>query len=206
MRQKISVWLLLFFFVFTSKKTFSIQRHLEKSDYPYGLLGNDFGILNAEDLAVNTCRVKPMPFNGEKFKDYLYWQCFETKKTKLICSGYSYFIDFGTFVTLIVMTAKKQDTYYEYLSRKVVSMQSCREYKKDFKNLTKNEKYVCISGMYNEQDKNSAGRMVSYWIFDKFKTKKGCKPYFYGDCSLNYQIKKGCDPNKYTKQMHDNLK
>ena len=77
-------------------------------------------------------------------------------------------------------------------------MQSCRDYKRDWKILTNNEKYICISGMHIDKEKNASGQIVSSWIFDKFKTKKGCGSYFYGGCSLKYQIKNGCNPNKYT--------
>ena len=66
----------------------SHQTHLQelKKEFPYGLLTDDFEILNKQDLKINTCIAEPMPFSYEKrVSSYPYWQCFEVKNSKMTC-------------------------------------------------------------------------------------------------------------------------
>ena len=56
------------------------------SEFPYALLTSDFGILKQEDLAINSCFAKPVPFS-ESSTSYFYWQCFEARQSNLFCEG-----------------------------------------------------------------------------------------------------------------------
>src|ERR1700681_3643600 len=56
-----------------------------QSKYPYGLLGDDYGILTISDLALNACHVKPEPFVPGNFTPYEYWLCFENKLILVAC-------------------------------------------------------------------------------------------------------------------------
>ena len=45
-----------------------------KEDFPFGLLGDDYGILNKDDLAINTCNVEEVEaFPPRDVSPYAYW-------------------------------------------------------------------------------------------------------------------------------------
>ena len=54
-----------------------------------------------------------------------------------------------------------------------------------------NEKYLCISGEISSIKTDSNGRRRWVWIFDRYKTKKGCDSYFEGECDLKKIIANG---------------
>ncbi|MBX9704032.1 MAG: hypothetical protein K2X39_07745 [Silvanigrellaceae bacterium] len=195
MRKKItSLFLTLIFFIINIK-TFAKSKHLETliSKHPYALLGDDYGILNLDDLAINACRARPSPFTLQDFSDYPRWQCFESKKSKLFCDVQDYNVDYDNLGALLVISAKKNGFKHEYLSRRAIDYDDCKSFAKDWKRLSKNQKYVCVDGSFISQKKASDGGITSYWIFEKFKTKKGCVPYFKHDCDYKYQLKHGCE-------------
>ena len=165
------------------------------NEYPYGLLGDDFSILNVEDLASNVCMANPAPF-AKTFSAYPYWQCFETQKAKLFCDGHGYDEDAKDFFTALVVDGTNDSGRQEYVSRRAISFEICKDLEKKWKKLTKNEKYVCISGPFTRVQKQKNNQESLLWTFDKFKTKKGCASYFYGDCNLKYQLKNGCKLQK----------
>src|SRR5437868_1384821 len=57
--------------------------------FPYGLLGDDHGILTLKDLARNACEVIPRPFNSSSthYYPYEYWQCFKSKSISFSCDS-----------------------------------------------------------------------------------------------------------------------
>lgn len=193
MWKKVVIYLLLWWDVFSLNKLFAVTMHLETltSKFPYALIGDDFGVLSLDDLAINSCIAEPSAFTIKDSPGYPYWQCFDARKARIFCSGHKYSEDYNNFSTLLVIAAEKNGFRHEYYSRRAVDYDVCKEFVSDWENLTKNEKYVCLSGPYIEQEKDKNGIMVSYWIFDKFKTKKGCMPYFQYGCSLAYQLKSG---------------
>jgi hypothetical protein len=91
-----------------------------------------------------------------------------------------------------VVSAEKNGEYHEYISRRAISYSACQWFLKKWHHFTESEKHVCISGQYDNKDENPSEKAVSNWTFDKFKTKKGCESYFFGGCSLKYQMKNGC--------------
>ena len=180
--------LILLFFNLATSQTSENSIHLQElqSAFPYGLLTDDFGILTKEDLKINTCGFEVVPFS-EKSTSYPYWQCFEITHSKLDCEGSEYDPEEKERVTVMVISARLNGELHEYLSRRVISLSTCRLFQRAWQKLLKNEKYVCISGPLNFIEKGKQGKRWS-WIFDKYKTKKGCDSYFIGDCSLKYQI------------------
>ena len=72
-----------------SSKMIAHQSVSYDSEFPYALLTSDFGILKREDLAINSCFVKPAPFS-ENSTTYFYWQCFEARQSNLFCEGEGY--------------------------------------------------------------------------------------------------------------------
>lgn len=162
-----------------------------KLKHPYGILGESFGILNSEDVAINDCQAEPMPFAPES-TSYQYWQCFELTRSKLYCDGNKFDKTEKTRVTMMVISEKKDEQTNEYLARRPIPLSSCKSYLADWRELTRNEKYVCVSGSLIYQQKNEAGQLISHWTFDRFKTLRGCQSYFQGGCSLKYQLSHDC--------------
>ncbi|MEK6704890.1 MAG: hypothetical protein AABZ06_03805 [Bdellovibrionota bacterium] len=161
-----------------------------KKQFPYSLIGDDFGILSREDLAINTCDVFPQPFSLDS--NYVpYWQCFSAKGVHIDCSGGGYDADEHTHLTIMAVVANKDAESHEYLSRRAVSLKTCKSYQKDWVRLSKNQDYVCISGSLIRRKPAVNGDVSGWaysWIFESFKTRLGCSSYFEGGCSLTYQI------------------
>ena len=58
--------------------------------------------------------------------------------------------------------------------------------------LTQGESHVCVSGAYiNEEVVESQQRLVS-WVYDRYKTSRGCDSYFEGGCDLKFHVSRGC--------------
>ena len=186
------------FSLFLIGSIFANNNHLQKlnSKFPYALLGDDFEILNENDLAINACEAIPSPFSLKQSDYYPRWQCFETKKSRLFCDGHRYDELEKIFYTLLVIAGQKNHERHEYLSRKKIPYSACISYAQDWHRLLKNEKYVCFSGAFiTKKEKGYKGRNIYYWIFNSFKTKKGCEPYFEGWCDLKFLQDRGknCD-------------
>ena len=189
------------FSLFLTGSTFSTPTHLQKlnSKFPYALLGDDFGILNENDLAINACEATPSPFSSEQGDYYPRWQCFETKKARLFCDGHGYDESAKAFYTLLVIAGEKNSERHEYLTRRTIPYDDCISYAQDWHRLLKGEKYVCVSGAFiTKKEKGYKGRNIYSWIFNSFKTRKGCDPYFKGWCDIKFLQKQGknCDPNR----------
>ena len=155
------------------------------SHYPYGLLTGDYGILNLDDLKINACEAIPAPFSEKKpYAVYPYWQCFEAKSAKLICEGRQYDGESQTRVSWLIVSARLNGELHEYMARRNMSVHACALYKKRWLQLTKGQKYVCVSGSMWSNKKDEKGNRVWTWIFGRYKTKKGCDSYFEGECHL----------------------
>jgi len=61
-----------------------------RKKFPYSLLTDDFGILDEDDLASNSCAAIPTPFSKRNLA-FPYWQCFEVNDTEVSC------IDIGPY-------------------------------------------------------------------------------------------------------------
>src|SRR3989344_2319883 len=178
----ISFLLLQQFSVFATE----IHKNRFQKKFPYALLTNDFGVLEEEDLKINSCLATPAPFSNEH-SSYSYWQCFEVKQSKMVCEGKKYDPDSKARASLLVFSAIRDGETHEFISRRTMPRTSCELYQKNWEKLTKNEKYVCMSGSdYLREIKKK--KIVWNWIFNRYKTKKGCDSYFEGECSLKYQI------------------
>ena len=159
--------------------------------YPYGLLGDDHGLLTEQDLAVNTCDVIPEQFSPTS-KAYPYWQCFNTNQLSVLCENPIYAEDLGTKAVIMAVRAKTGTSIQEYLSSRPISLKRCHGYQRDWQRLSRAEKYACVTGQLNGKGTDNEGAQVIYWIFDKFKTHRGCVSYFVGACNLAYQLRNGC--------------
>lgn len=164
--------------------------HLQELNnaYPYGLLTDDFGILNINDLKINSCMATPSPFTEDSIS-YSYWQCFEIKTAKLDCEGRIYDPESKERVSLIVVSGIRNGELHEFISRRVIPLWFCRIYKKNWLKFTKKQKHVCMTGSLIHK-KILKNKIKWAWTFDRYKTKKGCDSYFEDECYLkNYQAR-----------------
>lgn len=150
-----------------------------KKTYPFALLTDDFGILNMDDLKISGCIAVPSDFKTKPFTPYARWQCFESKNVKIICEGNSYDESAKTRFSIPVIKVNQSGSRQEFMGRKVIRLSDCVYFREAMKKLKRGQSHVCISG--SEYRSNGS---VSVWIFDRFKTKKGCESYFQGDCDL----------------------
>jgi hypothetical protein len=190
MREKIGLLFLTFFSFSCVAYPIKTSSFISKSSYDYDLLGEGFGIIGREDIAINDCQATPRPFSIES-TSYQYWQCFEVKQSRLYCDGKGYDESEKKWMTVMVISGIKEGSLHEYITRRAIPLTECQVFEQDWKRLVENEKYVCVSGSFNRKE-NSKGQWKSNWTFDRFKTKKGCESYFEGGCSLKYQIDQGC--------------
>lgn len=160
--------------------------HLErlKSRYPYGLIGDDYGLLTEEDLAVNTCNTSELtPFSGDRNMAYPYWQCFPVKNTKMECDHAGYDPTIKKETGYLEIDAKNENGLQSYLARDAMDMRDCRKYLLGWKQKTQDQEHVCVSGSYGGFSGIRDGRKETDWVFDKFKTSKGCESHR-SACSL----------------------
>lgn len=153
--------------------------------YPYSVLTNDYGILNEKDLDTSKEGVKPPPFLPKEGYGYLYWQCFPRDRISIGLKDMGYTSeDIGgeeNFSDLRIMISDESNGYHEYSMRRVWPTSSYEERFKVWLKLMKNQKYVCLLGDFVYRREKSNG-VVSSWIFEKIKTKKGSDSYFKNAC------------------------
>ncbi|MBI3556556.1 MAG: hypothetical protein HY074_09860 [Deltaproteobacteria bacterium] len=171
----------------------SSSKHLDelRKRYPYGLIGDDFGLLNVDDLAVNTCDAEPEPFS-EKSIAYPYWQCFETNKIVFSCKLEDYDESIKKQLAGIEITVSLSDQQISYSSRRAIVLSNCKWFESEWKRVTQNQKHVCLSGPRGSDDEMSGVQKQTNRMFDKFKTQHGCVSYFHGDCDLQYRLAQDC--------------
>jgi len=196
MWQIASLTLLLYPLI--SEATSSNDRYLKHhksltSKHPFDLIGDDYDILNEEDLIINECATEPEPFSSKAIY-FSYWQCFEAKNVSILCDHGGIQDPKEGIQAFIVLEVSQKKSNHEYIARRPWALKSCKNFVKGFRRLTKDTKHVCISGsLINNQEIDKNGRTNTSWVFDKYKTKNGCDSYFEGECSLKYQIKNGCE-------------
>ncbi len=168
--------------------------HLQELNelFPYALLTDDFGILNKDDLKMNQCLAEPSLFSEGGRTFYPYWQCFEIKDVKMFCEGKKYSAEEKSRMTMLVLSGIRNNELNEFISRRPVKLKLCHLYLHDWVKFTKNEKYVCISGDFINSEITKAGQKKKFWIFDRYKTKKGCDAYFRGTCIPRENNRESC--------------
>ena len=167
--------------------TTTLQGDQLKAKYPFALLGDDHGLLTEEDLAINSQKADPEPFSPESTA-YPYWQCFPRNQMYFDCEFTQYDASEKSKLAILAIGYHKNGETQEYLSRRAIPISACHAHKQDWNRLTKNQNYVCMSGIFIETqiepDKGTPTKS-SAWIFDRFKTAQGCDSYFVGDCRLS---------------------
>ncbi len=159
------------------------DKHLErlKKEFPFGLITDDYGILNVQDLRRNACIAMPSPFSNRKWSSYPIWQCFEVKNTNFDCEIGGRDEDTKEMMAMMVIFGARNGENHEFVSRRPLPLKSCRLYQKDWRKFTQNEKYVCLSGSSPIENKIK-GKLGWDWVFGRYKTRKGCDSYFADEC------------------------
>lgn len=158
-----------------------------KSKFPYGLLGDDYGVLTLNDLAINACGVVPRPFNSNShYYPYEYWQCFESKTLSFDCDSNGIPDEHEGVMGLIVVKASMNGVQHEYLERRFWPIKDCKGFLKDAAAILKGTQYACISGSFIENEKGPSAPPSTSWLFDRIKTKKGCEGH---DCDFTQNFK-----------------
>ncbi len=173
----------------------STDNHLVdlKLKFPHGLVSDEHGILNVEDLAINACEVRPRPFNSTSlYYPYEYWQCFETKKISFNCDTNGTPDEHEGVMGLIVVKTSLDGIDHKYIAPRLWPIKNCKRFLKDAATLLKGEKYACVSGSFIENEKDRRGYLSTSWLFGRIKTKKGCEGQ---RCDLPKKFKQDNCPN-----------
>jgi hypothetical protein len=161
-----------------------------KKKYPYSLIGEDYDILNESDLAANSCEVESGPLLPNSHFS-IYWHCFDTKDVHFRCD----LLDDDTpgvahLQGWLHLKIEGKDSHHEYMTRHPFDIASCRSYERTFHSLTKNTQHVCVAGsLINMNEVEENGEKLTSWLFEKYKTVKGCDSNFADVCDLNKMIK-----------------
>jgi hypothetical protein len=116
-----------------------------KAKFPFGLIGDDHGILTIEDLSINTRGVYPSPFN-ENSLAYPYWQCFETRTATASCSDAGYDETERGNLAVFSIELTNQDAVHTYTTRRAIHRSGCDAWIQSWQTLTQGERYACLSG------------------------------------------------------------
>jgi hypothetical protein len=209
MQGRLGALLILGAFTFASETTCVAQNHsqnhaqnhtqLLREKFPFGLLGDDFGVLTTNDLAINACFVKkPKPFKLGAMDPYEYWQCFETKKIKLACAERGVSNKAEGPEARVEISVFDTQSKHVFFANRPWALQDCTSFLRDLKKLIKDVKHACISAAYIGIESEESGKTTYAGVFHRLKTKKGCE----GDqCTLSAkEWQKYCPSRQTTKQ------
>lgn len=164
-----------------------------KSKFPYGLLGDDYGVLTMDDLAINACDAEPIPFAYDsRHHSYQYWQCFESKNISFSCDSNGIPDEHEGVMALVIVKALINHTQHEYLERRFWPIKDCKDFLKDAAALLNGARYACISGSFIENKIDHSSHQTTGWVFERLKTKKGCEGH---DCEFTKKFKQDSCPN-----------
>jgi hypothetical protein len=196
MRPRIVIGLhLLIYFFISSLSLASVERHTAdlKLQFPHGLLSDDHGILNSDDLAINACEVRPRPFDiNSRYYPYEYWQCFKSKNFSLNCDSNGTRDKYEGVMGLIVVKISNHDIHHEFIAPRLWPIKDCQRFLKDAAALLKGTDHACISASFIEKEKDRSGHPSSSWLFGRIKTKNGCEGR---DCDFTKKFKQDNCPS-----------
>lgn len=167
------------FFLARTEVMATLKNHLSElnSKFPYGLIGDDYGILKPDDLKINASNAEPVPFDPKKqtLHPYQYWKCFKSKSVSLYCESNDQRAYYEGAMGLIVFKVKSQNESDTYSEARLWPINDCLRFIRDAKSLLNDSSHVCFSGVFISQELNENGDKEFTWSFEKIKTKKGCE-------------------------------
>jgi len=157
--------------------------------YPNQILTPHFGILSEVDLA-KEARAFPNAKYGPDVTG-AFWQCFPTRDVLLRYDTRRTNDPMGSSKIIVTMCdidirVRGKTTWSDYWGRRGYRLELCQDIEGAWKKLTRNEKYVCFNGMPSGVEKrivNGKERWIRGWVWNRFRTKKGCYSYFDEECS-----------------------
>lgn len=178
MRKSLKPLRATFFLFLASGSAFGLPTdHLSEinSKFPYGLLGDDYGVLSVNDLALNACHFKPEPFVSNLLTPYEYWQCFANESISLSCNPVGSLEDVGGPAARVVVWAHKGQVKYEFFEQRPWSLKSCKNFVRDLRKLMNGTTHSCISASYFGGEVDKSDNKLFTGLLNRFKTRKGCE-------------------------------
>lgn len=170
--MKNSIYFFLINVSFFQCNVFAENNSLQKK-YPDLVLSDDYGILSEKDII----------FAVKEGRGSALWQCFPTKDTKFSYNSWleiddpnATSVEVNRLCDFNIKVKAKAFNHF-YFDRRARYVYTCRLLQKGWKELTKNQSYVCLngsSGILNGKEKS--------WFWNKAKTKNGCMSLFSGHC------------------------
>jgi len=158
-----------------------------KSKYPFVLFGDDYGILNAQDMSDEYgLTTKKLDYNSST-NSGMHWKCYKTSgfSLKYWNQKFDKKLDEDHFGGLIINVLDNNGIINTYDMRRAITIDRRDKFIKIWQRLIKNQAHVCIHGHFvsNEIELfNGKKQRVYGWVFNKLKTNKGCSGYF--GCNL----------------------
>lgn len=184
----------MFLFLFSAVAQNTASEHLFelKSKYPYGLLGDDYGVLTIKDLALNACRIKPELFVFGTLNPYEYWLCFDSKTIIAFCEDQNFSNEDG-HIGRVKVKAQDHKGIYQFMAGRPWPIQDCKNFVKTLKHIILGTSHACISASHINKEEKSKSEQTEYiGIFHRLKTKKGCEGE---ECMFTEQIRKKSCPD-----------
>lgn len=154
-----------------------------KSRYPFVLVGDDYDILNAQDMSDEYgLTTNQLDYNNSTDSG-MHWKCYKTSNFSLESwnSKFNKKLDEYPVGGLIINAVDNDGVVNSYGMRRALTIDRRNKFINSFRRLIKNQTHVCIHGHFvsNEIELfNGKQQQVYGWVFNKLKTKKGCNGYF----------------------------
>ena len=168
------------------KKMPLVNEQLKKK-YPHSMLTPDYGIITDGDLAQENKHYNMRAYGAGDYS-VAYWICVPTKSVKNIYETWRDSDPWSgsnkpivTLCSLSTIINNKQVGIHKYYGRRAQYVSYCRDFVKKWKQLTRNEPIVCLSGEAGGTEtelENGSSTTFKWWTWNKFRTRKGCYAYF----------------------------
>ena len=193
--MKLSIF--IFMMLISGSLSFATPAFVKK--YPHGLLTNDYGVLNEDDLATDAWRGEPKPFDKDGFNGgYPYWQCFPRINTIARYSTWRDSDPMGRSDVVVDLcgfefVVEVGNTKHIYVGRRAERISACRTRAKSWKRITRSQKYICFDGYGGtlEVPNKPHQKPAQIWTWDRIKTRAGCLSYFDGLCDMKEWRRQG---------------
>jgi hypothetical protein len=195
MRQALrNIWALAFLIPIIASGSGSDHLSFLRSKFPDGLLGNDYGILTLNDLALNACYFKPEPFALDFETPYEYWQCFESKFISAQCEDSGVLEGEGRVGWIVVKayTDQSRREHIEYIERRPWSLRGCRDFARSMTKLMRGTSHACISASEFGYVTEESGKKELIGFLGRFKNRKGCDGE---ECEFSAKVQKEYCPD-----------
>jgi len=160
-----------------------MQRH------PHSILTPHRGILSESDLALDAQTYTERPYNPQEFGGS-FWQCFPVKFVSVEIDRRRDTDPMGRSDVIVTMCdflvrVRGKATWNEYWDRRGRPVVFCDDFMSAWRKLTHDERFVCLNGeAAGVETRNEKGvkRQIRGWVWNKFKTHKGCYSFFDDAC------------------------